>query len=244
MEDLAEGETTLQTINVQATADQVRRHLATTLGDGELKREPPMRTVDEETGQLKILSSADMLMKWLPKLSWDYLAIWCTMPIFRVRLFGDRNAYVEHDRSYVEQVFPEGEDLETAVLWWRKRVNQEKKGFAVFEGGFDASGPLLLTDAPRVKVDAATGECEADGSEEIERKRTLHIKRRQMADKWGSKGVSDEMLRKIENAEHLIKEKKRRGQEFMLKGGWVKTKEVKAAGVNLTRHNELAKKFG
>merc|ERR1719456_1668725 len=190
-----------QTIDVQAPADQVRRHLALQEGDdAQPKREPPMRTVDEQTGQLKILSSADALMKWLPKLSWDYLALWCMMPIFRVRLFGDREAFVEHDRCYVEHIFQEGEDLETAVLWWRKRVNQEKKGFAVFEGGFDASGPVLLTEAPRVWVDAATGESEADGSEEIERKRMLHNKRRQMNAKWEGKGMSEDMIRKIENA--------------------------------------------
>merc|ERR1719487_362787 len=142
-----------QAIDVQAPADQIRKHLALTQEDDAIpKREPPMRTVDERTGQLKILSSADSLMKWLPKLSWDYLALWCMMPIFRVRLFGDRTAFTEHDRAYVEHIFPEGEDLETAVLWWRKRVNQEKKGFAVFEGGFDASGPVTLTEPPRVMV--------------------------------------------------------------------------------------------
>merc|ERR1719498_180036 len=243
MADITDVATGARTIDVQAPADQVRRHLAV-LSESTEQREPPMRTVDPQTGQLKILTSADSLMKWLPKLSWDYLALWCTMPIFRVRLFGDRSAYVDHDRAYVEQVFPQGEDLETAVLWWRKRVNQENKGFAVFEAGFDTSDPLLLTDAPRVTVDAATGDCEADGSAEIERKRMLHVKRRQMSDKWCSKGLPEDMLRKIENAEHLIKEKKRRGQEFMLKGGWVKTNEVRAAGVNLQRHNELAKKYG
>jgi len=234
-----------QTIDVQAPADQVRQYLAAALEDETLpKREPPMRTVDEQTGQLKILSSADSLMKWLPKLSWDYLALWCMMPIFRVRLFGDRAAYAEHDRAYVEHIFPEGEDLETAVLWWRKRVSQEKKGFAVFEGGFDTLGPVLLTDAPRVTVDAATGESQADGAEEIERKRTLHNKRRQMSEKWAKKGMSDDLLRKLENAEEIIKEKKRRGQEFMLKGGWVSKKETNAAGLDLKRHNELAKKYG
>lgn len=235
-----------QAIDVTATALQVRQHLAAMEDDETVpKREPPMRTVDEQTGRLKILSSADSLMKWVPKLSWDYLALWCMMPIFRVRLFADRASCTEHDRAYTEHIFPDGEDLETAVLWWRKRVNQQAKGFAVFEGGFDTSGPVLLTDAPRIMVDAVSGECEADGAEDIERKRLLHVKRTQMNEKWSSKpGMSEEMLRKIENAEHIIKEKKRRGQEFMLKGGWVSKKETVASGLNLQRHNELAKKYG
>lgn len=140
-------------LGVQAPAHQVRQYLAKMLDDETVpKREPPMRSVDEQTGQFKIQSSADALLKWLPTLSYDLLHIWCTMPIFRVRLFGDRTAYTDHDRHYVEHIFPEGEDLETAILWWRKRVNHEKKGFAVFEGGFDTSGPVLLTDAPRVTV--------------------------------------------------------------------------------------------
>jgi len=244
-------------VDVTGSAAQVRQHLA---AQADKLIEPPMRTTDAKTGQLKILSSAKRLMAWLPKMGWDHLSLWCTMPIFRVRLFADREAYVTHDRSYVEQVFPEGEDLETAVLWWRKRVNQENKGFAVFEGGYDSSGPLLLTDAPRVCVNAVTGECEADGADEVERKRLLHNKRRQMAEKWGSKGVSEDMLRKIENAEFLIKDKKRRGQEFMLKGGWVKSQQVKSLYRDveikdvetkqvqklpwLTRHNNLAKLHG
>lgn len=243
-EEVAAPQRGQKAISMRAPANEVRRHLASTAEDESVpKREPPMRTVDEQTGELKILSSADSLMKWLPMLGYEHVATWSTMPIFRVRLFSDRSAF-EHERAYVEHVFPEGEDLETAVIWWRKRISQENKGFAVFEGGFDTSGPVLLTDAPRVLVDAASGESEADSVDEIHRKRNLHNKRRQMADRWGAKGMSEDMLRKIENAEHLAKEKKRRGQEFMLKGGWVAKKEAAAGGLNLSRHNELAKKFG
>lgn len=227
------------TATILSSSDAVRHALS----DRDFVR--PQREVDPETGELKIHASTDVLMQWMPSMSWDLVALWSRIPIYRAKLYYDRRTCVEHSRAYVEHDFPDGEDLETAIVWWRKRVGQAQRGVAVFEGGFDVHGPVDLTDPPRVMIDSEMGDVVGDGEPEIEAKRAAHGKRKAMSAKWASKGVSDELQRKIENAERLAKEKKSQGQEYMLKGGWVNRTEVaNHLGKDLDRHNEIHKQFG
>merc|ERR1712224_34792 len=128
----------------------------------------PHRQVDPTTQELKIHSSTDSLITWLPNMSWDLVALWSTMPIFSIKLFSDRRSCKEHKRAYLEHIFPEGTDLEDAISWWRKRVGEEGRGCAVFEAGFDTSGPVTISDPPRLVVDAATGDAEGDGQDAID----------------------------------------------------------------------------
>uniref|UniRef100_A0A7S4QW22 Uncharacterized protein n=1 Tax=Alexandrium monilatum TaxID=311494 RepID=A0A7S4QW22_9DINO len=220
----------------------VRQHLAE---QAELQRDEnkPLRHVDPETGALTLYSSADAILEWVPKMPWELVTAWCKMPVFRVLLFHDKAAFNEGGliRSYVEHVFPEGEDLLKAVLWWRKRVREEAKGFAIFEGGFDTTGVVHLTDAPRVLMDAATGEVEGDDEAAIQKKREVHDKRQKMDARWAAKGLSDDVLAKIQSAEHLLADKKRHGHEYMLKGGWVPQDVAK--DLDIGAHNERCKKL-
>jgi len=164
-------------------------------------------------------------MQWVPNFGWDKLAHWCKMPIFRIRLFRNQEAFKLGglERCYTEQVFPEGTDLVSALVWWRKRVREAGKGFAVFEAGFDTNGLVFLTDPPRCMVDAETDSVVADDIEELDRKRALHQKRSGMDKRWADKGVSTELRSKIELAEMGIQERRRRGEEYALRGGWVKS---------------------
>lgn len=109
--------------------------------------------------------------------------------------------------------------------------------------GFDTSGPVKLTEAPRVVVDATTGEVEADSEEDIEKKRVLHNKRQNMNERWAGKGLSDEHIIKIQNAELRAAEKKRQGHEYMMKGGWV-SKTAGGKDIDVAKHNERCKQFG
>mmetsp|Transcript_135447 Transcript_135447/g.377261 ORF Transcript_135447/g.377261 Transcript_135447/m.377261 type:complete len:238 (-) Transcript_135447:166-879(-) len=229
-------------VSVTSSAETVRKHLAeqAELNNDESK---PLRHVDPETGALTLYSSADALVQWLPKMGWEHVTAWSKMPVFRVLLFHDRAAFLEGGmlRSYVEHVFPDGEDLLAALLWWRKRVREEGKGFAIFEGGFDTTGLVHLTDAPRVLVDAATGEVDADDEEAIQKKRELHEKRRRLEERWAAKGVPEEVRARIQNAEHLISAKKQQGQEYMMKGGWVPKETAKE--MDIAAHNVRCKTF-
>lgn len=238
-------------MTISSSSVAVRQHCA------DLKAEDldnkPLRNVDPKTGALEIYSSTDALMRWVPKFGWDLLGHWCKMPIFRVRLFRSRLAFEQGgiDRGYTEQVFVEGEDLLAAVVWWRRRVREEGKGFAIFEGGFDTTGLIYLTDPPRCFIDAESGEVEADNAEELERKRALHVKRRDMESRWAKKGVPEELRQKIEHAEVSIQERKRRGDEYALRGGWIPSVPASAAGADISqaaldvaKHNEYQKKYG
>lgn len=228
--------------SVTSCSATVRKHLADQ-ADQETDDNKPLRHVDQETGALTLYSSSDAIIKWAPKMGWELVTAWSKMPVFRVLLFHDKAAYSEGGvgRSYVQHVFPEGETLLAAMLWWRKRVREDNKGFAIFEGGFDTSGLVHLTDAPRVLMDAVTGEVEGDDDAEIQRKRELHNKRQNMDARWGKKGLSEDMRAKIQSAEHLIAEKKRLGHEYMLKGGWV-PQDVRSQ-LDISAHNERCKKF-
>lgn len=221
-----------------SSANDVRQYLQALPGSKESK---PSRHVEEDTGNLVLLSSVDEVMQWLPGLTYDRAIHWARMPIFRVRLWHGADSFSRGDVSYVDQTFPEGEDLAYSLAWWRKRVGQASKGFAVFEGGFDTSGPVLLTDAPVLRVDAASGAAEADDAEEIDRKRALHRKRQSMGEKWALKGLTENARLKIEAAERLGREKRQKGHDYMLRGGWVKPAAI---GTDIKRHNEIQKAHG
>lgn len=228
--------------SVTSNAYHVRAHLARKIEEtnGDVKK--PLRSVDPKTGELVIYSSMEDLTKWLPECESEKLLCWSQLPIFRVALYTDKSSWLVKQSAYVYQVFPEGEDLAAALAWWRKRMSQAGRGFAVFEAGFDSTGPIFKTEPPYLCVDGTTGECIADGKEEIARKRELHMKRRQMGDKWQKKGMSAEAMQKIEQAELLRLEKKRQGQQFMLKGGWVSKQQI--APDALQKYNSLQKKYG
>lgn len=227
--------------NVMSSSQTIRRQQAQCSKEEEEVKAPALRDVDKQTGALHIVCSSEELMQWVPKLPLSLVATWSKMPIFLLKLYLDKQTYEHSDRSYAEQVFPNGEDLLSCIQWWRRRVNHEGKGFAVFEGGFDETGPVLYTEPPRFLVDAATGDVIADDADEIERKRMLHNKRKAVLQKWNQKGTSQEMLKKMEAADEIIKEKRRRGVSYMLKGGWVVEKQCDK---DLQRHNEIQKLYG
>lgn len=203
-------------VSVCSAAAAVRQHCATNPNDD--LNNKPMRNVDKKTGALELYCSSDLLLKWVPKFDGGLCATWCRIPIFRVRLFRNKEAFDQGglDRCYVESVFPEGEDVVTAVIWWRKRVREEGRGFAVFEGGFDTSGLVDLTEPPRCCIDAETGEVQADSADEVARKRERHNKRRGMDKRWAKKGVSEELRAKIELADAKVQERKRRGETVLM----------------------------
>lgn len=239
-------------ISVSSSAEAVRQYCA---GQQEEDQDhKPSRNVDKQTGALQIFASTEVLLQWVPKFDGGLCATWSSVPIFRARLFRNREAYRQGglERCYVEQTFPEGEDLVTAIIWWRKRVRECARGFAVFEGGFDTSGLVHLTEPPRCTVDAESGEVEADTEEEVERKLGLHNKRRGMDARWAKKGISAEVRAKIASAEGTAQERKRRGEEYALRGGWVPAHPVSAAGaeesaqqrLDVAKHNEYQKQCG
>lgn len=182
-----------------------------------------MRTVDPETGALELNTSIDGILKAVPKMSWDVAATWSRLAIFSMRLFIDRASYDKGGiaRAYADKVFPQGVDLIAAVEFWRKRIRQDSQSFAIFEGGFDASGPVALTDAPQLVIDGATGEVEADSYVTIQRKRERHFKRRSLDAKWASKGASQDLLFKIRCADVDILDHKAKGHEYAKETGWV-----------------------
>jgi len=227
--------------SVTSNAYHVRAHMARKIeeANGDVKK--PLRNLDKNTGEIVIFSSMEDLVKWLPACSSEDLLAWSQLPIFRVALYTDRASWAAKQTAYVYQVFPEGEDLAAALAWWRKRMSQAGRGFAVFEAGFDNTGPIFKTEPPYLCVDGVTGECIADGKEEIATKKDLHMKRRNMATKWQKKGTSAELMAKIEQAELLVREKKRQGQQFMLKGGWVSKQQIDPEA--LQKYNSLQKKY-
>jgi hypothetical protein len=232
---------TVTAVTFTSPADEIRKHLAE-VQQLQLEENKPLRHVDPNTGALSLYASADTLQRYAPNLGWDVTAVWCKLPIFKCMCFLDRESFAApgRERPYAEHLFPDGEDLATALLYWRKRVNQEGKGFAVFEAGFDTSGLVYLTEAPRISVDAVTGEVDADSAEEIERKRTLHNKRKAMDARWAAKGLSEEARRKIEDAELLAADRRKNGEAYMMRCGWVSTDKP---GVDVTKHNNLQKRF-
>lgn len=203
----------------------------------------PLRYEHPETKELQIICSMDQLKQWCPNLGWDRLTVWCKMPICRVRLYLDRRNYEDtpYDQPYAIHTFPEGTDFVSAISWWRKRVSQAKKGFAVFEGSFDASGAVDLTDPPIAVIDAENGTAEADDAKEIIRKKLRHNCRKDMGDRWKKKGMTPELQAKIEAAEVKLREKKRVGQEYFLKKGWVTNPDPK---LRMPRHNEIQIRHG
>lgn len=225
-----------------SSAKVVRQHVASLAANNPSE---PLRHEDPETGALTIYSSTDQVLAWVPNMDYDKLTAWAKMPIFRVKLFKERGSYDRKETPYVIEVFERGEDLAFAIAWWRKRVSQTGRGFAVFEGGFDTTGVVKCTEAPSVRIDASNGEVEADGFDEIERKRELHEKRKSRVAKWAGKGVDDDTLAKIERAEMLICEKKERGQEYMLKGGWVNPDQIERGrdkgAEAIAKHNRIQK---
>lgn len=225
-------------VSCHSAASEVREYIRQTPGED---WDAPLRYEHPETNELQIICSMDTLKQWLPNLGWDRLTIWSKMPICRVRLYLDRKSYEEIDQPYSIHTFPEGTDFVSAIQWWRKRISQAKKGFAAFEGSFDAAGPVELTDPPVALIDAANGTAEADDAAEITRKRFRHQNRRIMGDRWKTKGMTPELQQKIEAAEVRLREKKRRGQEYFLKHGWVTNADPKH---RLPRHNEIQRRLG
>lgn len=249
-------------VTIASSSQRVREYCLKKQASPELDGKP-LRNVDPITGGLEIFASTEELMRWVPAFGWDKLAHWCKMPIFRIRLFRSREAFRQGglDRCYTEHFYPEGEDLLSALVWWRKRVREEGQGFAVFEGGFDTSGLVYLTDPPRCGIDAPSGEVEADDAEELERKRALHHKRAGMDMRWARKGLSQEARNKIEVAEVGIQERKRRGEAYTLRGGWVPSQKLSVVGADIggatprhytpaatlldvNKHNQYQKRFG
>lgn len=146
-----------------------------------------------------------------------------------MRLFIDRASYDKGGiaRAYADRTFPQGVDLIAALEFWRKRIRKDAPSFVVFEGGFDISGPLILTDAPRLVIDGATGEVEADSYDTIQKKRERHLKRRELDTKWASKGASQDLLSKISRADIEIREHKAKGYEYVKETGWVPAATLK-----------------
>jgi len=185
--------------------------------DGTLRRTNP------ETGDVELYTSIEGILKAVPSMNWDLAAAWSRLPIMRVHLFIDRGSYERGGvaRSYACKAFlPEGVDLIAAISWWRRRVREEGKGFAVFEGGFDTSA-VAATDPPYFMLDGSTGLADADDMDAIERKRELHLKRRKLEQRWAAKGASEAVLAKIKQADTHRMHRKARGEEYYYKKGWV-----------------------
>jgi len=160
--------------SVTANAYQVRAHMARKIEEANGDVKQPLRNVDPKTGEVVIFSSMEDLAKWLPECKSEDLLSWSQLPIFRVALYTDKSSWVAKQTAYVYQVFPEGLDLAAALAWWRKRMSQAGRGFAVFEAGFDNTGPIFKTEPPYLCVDGVTGECIADAKEEIAEATAAH----------------------------------------------------------------------
>ncbi|CAK8998555.1 unnamed protein product [Durusdinium trenchii] len=179
-----------------------------------------LRKTDETTGEVELYTSIEGILQAVPKLNWDLAAAWSRLPILRVHLFIDRGSYDRGgiERSYASKVFhPEGLDLIAAVHWWRKRV-KGTAGFAVFEGSFDAQ--VSVTDPPILLLDG-TGDVEADDLDVIQRKRQGHLKRKELEKRWAGKGATEEILKKIKQADAHRMSRKAKGEEYLYKKGWV-----------------------
>ncbi|CAJ1443143.1 unnamed protein product [Effrenium voratum] len=188
---MAETEAATEEPEASKEAYQVSRDVA-----GTLRRQDPV------TGDVELYTSIDGILQAVPKMNWDMAATWSRLPIMRVHLFLDKVSFQRGGimRSYASKVFsPEGLDLIQAIAWWRKRVKSPAKGFAVFEASFDSQ--VCITDPPTLMLDGATGEAEADDAEAIQRKRESHAKRRELDKRWVTKGISEEALQKIKQAD-------------------------------------------
>jgi len=196
--------------------------------------------VDPRTGALRIRwPTRETLRQLLPDLDAERVTAWSKMPIFRVQLFFNRKGYTSHGPPYTDQIFEEPESLARMLCWWRRRVGQDSKGFAVFQGGFDGHGAVHLTEPPLVLVDALTGEIEADDEEAIQQKLVLYRKRRKMKERWTKKGMPEESHLKIESAEKQAWDRKRHGQEYLMQGGWVHSEK---SGLDVKKHNFMLAK--
>lgn len=189
-----------------------------------------LRKTDPETGDVELYTSIDGILQAVPKMNWDVAATWSRLPIMKVHLFIDRASYERGgmERSYASKVFPEGLDLIAAIAWWRKRIPvaapgtakaaQRAVAFGVFEGSFNAQ--VSATDPPILMLDAS-GEVQADDVEVIQRKHQSYVKRRELEKRWTSKGASEEILRKIKEADLHSMSRKAKGDEYLYKTGWV-----------------------
>lgn len=204
-----------------------------------------LRRIDPDSGRLELYCSTEGVMHLVPNAAWNLLPIWCKLPIFRVLLFLDQSNYLAGGlrRSYAEKVFSEGNDLLAAVLWWRRRLPEENKGFAVFEAGFDGTGLVALTEPPRLYIDASSGTMDGDDADAISRKWVAHKKRMQMQQRWAAKGLSAELQLKIDCAELRNLDRKARGDKYMLRGGWVSPPRAGIVRPDVARHNERVKVF-
>lgn len=169
----------------------------------------PDREEHPMTGHLRVTCSAEAVRKLLPNLDFDACRVWCNLPVFRVRLFQNRRTCAETNVHYSEHCFSPPASFLDAASWWRKRVREDQDTFATFEGCFEPNSPVEVADPPLVRVDNATGKVEADDGDEVERKRTLHINRKKMEERWDKKAVAAEVRQKIDNADALLRERKR-----------------------------------
>ncbi|CAE7360332.1 unnamed protein product [Symbiodinium natans] len=189
-----------------------------------------LRRTDPDTGDVELYTSIEGILKAVPSLNWDLAAAWSRLPIVRVHLFIDRSSYERAGvaRSYASKDFqPEGVDLISAITWWRRRVREEGKGFAVFEGGFDSSG-ACVTGPPYFKLDGSNGSVDADDMDAIQRKREIHEKRRKLEQRWAAKGTTDAVLLKIKQADAHRLHRKAQGEEYHYRKGWVSTLAAQA----------------
>ncbi|CAJ1329204.1 unnamed protein product [Effrenium voratum] len=216
---MAETEAATEEPEASKEAYQVSRDVA-----GTLRRQDPV------TGDVELYTSIDGILQAVPKMNWDMAATWSRLPIMRVHLFLDKVSFQRGGimRSYASKVFsPEGLDLIQAIAWWRKRVKSPAKGFAVFEASFDSQ--VCITDPPTLMLDGATGEAEADDAEAIQRKRESHAKRRELDKRWVTKGISEEALQKIKQADMHRMSRKAKGEEYLYKKGWVSAEVAKTS---------------
>jgi len=178
-------------------------------------------------GQLILYTSIEGIIKAVPHIGWDAALIWSRLAIFGMHLFRNRQSYEQGGiaRAYSDKVFPKGLDFIAAVQYWQKRIRQDSTSVVVLEAGFDASGPVCLTDAPIIVIDGATGGVDADSLETIEEKRKKYLKRCSIDQKWAGKGVSQELLSKIQKADTNILERKAKGHQFAKETGWVPSSE-------------------
>lgn len=220
MDETAPGEEVKEAAKPEKETYEVSRDVAGTL-----------RKIDPETGEVELYTSIDGILQAVPKMNWDLAATWSRLPIMKVHLFIDRATYARGgmERSYASKVFqPQGLDLISAIQWWRKRVPITPPGtasaaarhvaFAVFEGSFTAE--VSTTDPPVLMLDAL-GEVEADDVAVIQRKHQSHVKRRALEKRWASEGTSEDVLKKIKEADLHSKSRKAKGDEYLYKTGWV-----------------------
>lgn len=186
-----------------------------------------LRYIDLD-GQLILFTSIEGILKAVPHISWDVALTWSRLAIFGMHLFRNRQSYEQGgiSRAYSDKVFPEGIDLIAAVHYWQKRIRQDSNCVVVLQAGFDTSGPICLTEAPIIIIDGATGGgVDADSIETIAAKRSKYLKRRSMDQKWAAKGVSQDLLAKIQKADSNILDRKAKGHQYAKETGWVVSSE-------------------